>query len=172
VTPRHPLLSLGTAGIALGFVLLTAACGSTVSLSATAAPVLQKDAAALAVAARAGDQARFLSALALLRSDVSRERAGGQLSAARANRILDASIRVAADVTPAPATATPTTATTPTPTATATTPPATTAPPSASSPAQTTPAQPQSTQDTSGGGGNGQRGPRHGKGKGKGPGGH
>ncbi|BEP14114.1 hypothetical protein acdb102_24250 [Acidothermaceae bacterium B102] len=87
---------------ALTCVMLGAtACGATPSLSATAAPVLQKDAAALSTAARAGDRTAIAAALAALRADVAHQRAAGHLSAARSIQILAAGDRVAADA-PAP----------------------------------------------------------------------
>lgn len=88
------------AALCAGAVL--SGCGGPGSgLSASAATVLQKDAAALAAAARAHDGVRVQAALAVLRRDVAAQRAKQALSAERADRVLGAAVLVAADV-PAP----------------------------------------------------------------------
>ena len=91
--------------LALGLTaLLLAGCGAAQSrdLSADAAGVLQKDVAAMASAARAGDGAAVAKAYALLRQHVSAGRADGSVSPTRAAQVLTAAAAVAADV-PAPA---------------------------------------------------------------------
>jgi hypothetical protein len=88
--------------VLLGGTLLVG-CGSSPSsdLSASAATVLQKDAAALAAAATSGNGSAVQAAVATLRADVGAQRAHNGLSAARAARVLAAAAKVAADV-PAP----------------------------------------------------------------------
>lgn len=85
--------------VAVAVGLVVAGCGRNEDLSAPAAPVLQRDVAAVAAAARAGEPVALNAALARLRTDVAQRRSAGQLSAARATRILDAAARVALDVT-------------------------------------------------------------------------
>lgn len=94
-TTRGTVRALAVAGLA-GVAL--AACGSQSDLSAAAGQVLQRDAAAVAAAARTGNAGLVNAALTRLRTDVAQRRAAGQLSAARATRILDAGARVALDV--------------------------------------------------------------------------
>lgn len=92
-------------GVLLSGVLLVG-CGASPStdLSASAATVLQKDAAALAAAARAGNGSAVRAAVAQLRTDVAAQRAHDGLSAARAARVLAAAAQIAADVpVPVPA---------------------------------------------------------------------
>lgn len=85
-------------------LLLAAGCaaGQSRDLSAAAADVLQKDVAAMASAARAGDGTRLQAAYAQLRKDVANGRANGSVSPTRAAQVLTAASVVAADV-PAPA---------------------------------------------------------------------
>ncbi|GAC1441881.1 MAG: hypothetical protein NVSMB55_10890 [Mycobacteriales bacterium] len=87
----------GACAVLIGALAL-AGCGSGTDLSSSAAAGLQRDTAAVSAAARAGDAARTSTALASLRADVGRGRAAGELSPARAGRILDAAARVALDV--------------------------------------------------------------------------
>lgn len=106
----------------VGTVLLSGCGGGSPhsDLSAAAATLLQKDTAALAVAARAGNGSAVQAALATLRRDVTAQRAQDGLSAARAERVLAAAGQVALDV-PVPArTAAPVPAATLTPTSTST----------------------------------------------------
>lgn len=93
VRTRRALVAVAAGG------LLVAGCGRNEDLSAAAASVLQRDVAAVAAAARAGEPVALNAALARLRTDVAQRRSAGQLSAARATRILDAAARVALDVT-------------------------------------------------------------------------
>ena len=80
-------------GLGLGVVLL-AGCGS----SGGGDSVLQRDAAGLADAARAGDPVAVQAALAQLRKDVAAEQAAGTVTADRAHQVLAAAAAVAADV--------------------------------------------------------------------------
>lgn len=105
------LPSLGLVGLALAGC---AGSSARSDLSASAASVLQRDAAVLAAAARAHDGLRVQAAVAALRRDVEAQRARQGLSAERADRVLSAAALVAADVPP-PA---PTPAPTPVPVAT------------------------------------------------------
>ena len=86
----------------VGAVLLSGCGGGGGSahsdLSAAAATLLQKDTAALAVAARAGNGSAVQAALATLRRDVTAQRAQDGLSAARAAQVLAAAAQVAVDV--------------------------------------------------------------------------
>ena len=90
-------------GVAVLGSALLAGCGNGTSsdLSGAAASLLQRDADALATAARLGDGTAVQAALATLRRDVAAQQAGGGLSAARAQRVLAAGTAVATDV-PAP----------------------------------------------------------------------
>lgn len=161
--------SLFWATLAVAAALGAAGCGSTESLSASAAGVLQKDAATLAAAARAGDRTKADLALATLRGDVAEQRAAGQLSAARAGEILDAATRVAADApmtspTPAPTSSRATAARTPpAPTTTTTPTPTTTRPPATAT--RTVAAKP--TPNGGPGHGASKKPGKHGKGPGK-----
>ncbi|MCW2599211.1 MAG: hypothetical protein JWM02_1040 [Frankiales bacterium] len=94
---------------------LLAGCGGSPStdLSTSAASALQKDTASLAAAARSGNGAAVQAAVVALRAEVAAQRTRNGLSSARAQRVLAAADRVAADV-PVP-TPTPTVSPTPTP---------------------------------------------------------
>lgn len=106
----------------VGTVLLSGCGGGSPhsDLSAAAATLLQKDTAALAVAARAGNGSAVQAALATLRRDVTAQRAQDGLSAARAERVLAAAGQVALDVPVSARTAAPVPAATLTPTSTST----------------------------------------------------
>ncbi len=88
-------------------VLALAGCGG----GSTGPTALQRDADALAAAARAGNPAQVQQALLVLRRQVAADRAAGDLDAAAAARVLAAASVLAADVplpvvrTPAPSVA-------------------------------------------------------------------
>ena len=156
MSSRHPRRYRAAVAV-VGLVIGAAACGSTTALSASAAVVLQKDATTLSAAAGAGDRTQISAALATLRADVAQQRTAGELSADRANEILDAGARVAADAPIASPAALPTGT------------PATTMPPSLtpterSSIATTSPVT--QTPSSDGHGASKSRG-KHGKGEGK-----
>ena len=79
--------------VGLGAALL-AGCGS----GGGGNTVLQRDASALADAARAGDAVAVQAALTQLRQDVAAEQTSGAVTAARGHQILAAAEVVAADV--------------------------------------------------------------------------
>lgn len=76
-------------------------------LTPAAALVLQRDAAALATAARSGNRTGVLAALAVLRRDVAAQQTAHGLSADRATLVLSAAAVVANDVPVPTRTATP-----------------------------------------------------------------
>lgn len=96
-------------GLLVGMLLLAGCGGSHPALSSSAASVLQKDADALAAAARSGNRAALKAAYDALQADLARQRSSGGVTAARADSVLAAAQRVLADgqaaapvVTPSP----------------------------------------------------------------------
>lgn len=85
-------------GVVLSAGLLVGCGGSSAGLSKSAEAVLQRDAAALASAALSGDGAAVSSALARLRSDLEAQQRSGDVSVARAERVLTAAMAVVEDV--------------------------------------------------------------------------
>lgn len=81
--------------------VLLAGCGGTTDLTSSAASVLKRDADVLTAAARAGDGTGVQAALAVLRRDVAAQQKSGELTSARAQRVLTAAMTLARDV-PAP----------------------------------------------------------------------
>lgn len=120
VATRSRALAAGAAVVA-GLLFVTG-CGGPSQLSDSAAAILQKDAGALSSAARAGNAAAVTAALAALRRDVDVQRTAGGLTGARADSILAAAGRVAADqvvpAAPRPSATTAPVAAAPRPTAT------------------------------------------------------
>lgn len=80
--------------------VLLAGCGGAApaDLSSSAAAVLQRDADAIARAARSGNGTAVQAALAVLRRDVAAQQKSGDVSAARAQRVLAAGAVLATDV--------------------------------------------------------------------------
>lgn len=100
---RHRPLARTAVAVLAAVVLVACGAQERSDISPQAAEVLAADVEAVTAAARAGDAAALQEALKTLRGHVDGQQESGDLSSARAARILAAGARVALDVgAPAP----------------------------------------------------------------------